>query len=293
MSEFDEANGFMATLKKIINPILIKFQKDKNIPSLLSGTVTSVNTTISADVRLIGDIVSITIPNKKRLLMIVGDEVIVKAIGGETMNSYIDEVRYITNPTFGFKDLLGRIHTRGTGNNNPPWSVYRGGIYQYKFTNTLKEVWIEHHIPHDYAQGTDIFIHIHWSQNIVDTGAAGSPGNIKWYFDISYADGYGTPGGAGDPFVAPKTMSVVQQASTTQYGHMIAEVIISGENDTPSTFDRTKFKVDGIILVRFYRNSNDASDTLNQAPFLHLVDCHYNTTGIPGTINKNTPFYSL
>jgi len=41
-----------------------------------------------------------------------------------------------------------------------------------------------------------MYIHTHWSQIALDTGGAGGiPGNIAFYYDISYADGHGTAGG--------------------------------------------------------------------------------------------------
>ena len=202
---------------------------------------------------------------------------------------------YPASPVFGWKDVLGELTIKTVGVTDPEWVVYRDTIYQYRFTNgaAVREVWLNYHIPHDYVPGTDIYIHTHWSQIAVDTGgAAGVPGVAKWFFDISYADGYGTAGGAADPFVTVKTVSVTQQASTTQYGHMIAEVIISGASDTATTFDRTKFKVDGVLLVRLYHDSTDGDDTLDQSPFVHYVDMHYQTNGVMGTYNKNTPFYS-
>jgi hypothetical protein len=208
----------------------------------------------------------------------------------------------IASPTFGWRDLLGAINVRDTAgggaSSRPDFVAYRGNIFQWRFgtnspNNHLHECFIEFHLPHDYVPGTDIYIHTHWSQNTVDTGgAAGVPGVAKWYFEISYADGYGTAGGTADPFVAAKTIPVTQQGSTTQYGHMIAEVIISGASDTATTFDRTKFKVDGIFLVRIYRDPTDVADTLNQDTFLHFVDMHFQTNGILGTKDKNSPFYT-
>jgi hypothetical protein len=199
------------------------------------------------------------------------------------------------SPSFGWCDMLGRVIARTTGATVPSFASYRGNLYQYQFTNgvNVKEMFQEFHIPHDYVPNTDMYIHIHWSQNVVDTGgAAAVPGNAKWYFDISYADGYGTPGGAAQAFIAPITTSVVQQGSTTQYGHMIAEVQFTGETTTASTIAKSAFKIDGLILVRVYRDSTDAADTLDQSPFLHFIDIHYQTNGVAGTFSKNTPFYT-
>ena len=44
-------------------------------------------------------------------------------------------------------------------------------------------------------------------------------------------------------------------------------------------------------MVRLYRDASDAADTLDQDPFVHYVDIHYQSTGM-GTKDKNTPFYT-
>jgi len=197
--------------------------------------------------------------------------------------------------TFGWRDMLGQIVTKAAGANDPVWAVYRGTIRAYQFSNALmNETWVILHLPHDYVPGTDIHVHAHWSQITVDTGgAAAVPGVCKWYFDVSYAKGHGTAGGAADAFNAVITQSVTQQGSTTQYGHMVAEVNISSAAGDATHIANTRFEPDGILLVRCYRDAADAADTLNQTPFLHMVDGHYQSTNI-GTKQKSsagTGFY--
>lgn len=51
-------------------------------------------------------------------------------------------------------------------------------------------------------------------------------------------------------------------------------------------------EIDGLILVRCWRDSNRAADTLTVAPFLHFSDCHYQSNGVIGTKSKNYPFYT-
>lgn len=197
-------------------------------------------------------------------------------------------------PTFGWRDLIGRIFAKNTGASAPTWAVFRGVIYAYKFQNGAeREAWIEFHIPHDYVPGTDMFIHAHWAQATVDSGGpAGVPGVIQWVWDISYADGYGTAGGAADPFIAAKTIDITQQASTTQYGHMIAEVQFTNNGGDATHIDRNTIQVDGILLVRIHCDSGHPSHTLNQDPFLIFTDIHYQSNGVMGTKDKNSPFYT-
>lgn len=201
------------------------------------------------------------------------------------------------SPTWGWRDKEGSITVKGTGTNNPAWAAYRtsgsASISAFLFANgaSEKEAWIEFHMPHDWVPGTDLYIHAHWSQIVVDTGgAAGVPGVCEWVFDISYADGHGTAGGAADPFIAPITRTITQQASTTQYGHMIAEVQVSNNGGTGGMLDSATLQVDGLLLVRIHRDSAHVNDTLNQDVYLHFVDIHYQSTNV-GTKQKAPNFY--
>lgn len=196
------------------------------------------------------------------------------------------------SPSFGWRDIIGQIGVKTAGATDPVWTLYRGAMYAYTFDTATAEAFLVFHIPHDYVPGSDLFAHVHWSQKVVDTGGtAGVPGVAEWKFDISYADGHGTAGGAADPFIAPITVTVTQQASTTQYGHMIAEVQFTNNGGTGGLIDSNTIQVDGLLLVRLYRVKANPADTLNQAPFVHTADIHYQSTNI-GTKQKAPNFYT-
>jgi len=72
---------------------------------------------------------------------------------------------------------------------------------------------------------------------------------------------------------------------------MLAEVQLSASSPSASQLDTDDLEPDGIILVRCYRDPGDASDTLNQVPFLHYVDINYQSAGI-GTKQKAPVFYT-
>lgn len=198
----------------------------------------------------------------------------------------------LTTPTFGWRDMLGPIEIKAIGATDPVWAAYRGSIYAYTFDTATAEAFFTFHIPHDWVMSqAEAHIHMHWSQNVVDTGGpAGVPGNVEWKFDISYADGHGTAGGTADPFTAPITVTVVQQGSTTQYGHMIAEVAFANNGGTGGLLNTATMQVDGLLLVRAYRTKGNPADTLNQAPFGHSCDIHYQSTNM-ATKNKSPNFY--
>lgn len=191
-----------------------------------------------------------------------------------------------TTPTFGWHDLQGDILIKVVGANDPDYSDYAAtGIYRHQFKNTaMTQVFNSYHIPHDYVPGSDVFMHIHWSQTTIDTGgAAGAPGNAKWYFDANYSKGHDR----GAFPAAVVTVSVVQAASGTIRQHLIAEVQLS----TSGQIGGQDLEPDGIVTVRSYRDAGDAADTLDQRPWVHHADVHYQSTNIP-TKQKEPDFYT-
>jgi len=193
-----------------------------------------------------------------------------------------------TTPTYPWEDLKGEITIRGSGAADPSWVTWNGSIKQYRFSNAVtNEVTNAYHIDHDYAPGTNMYIHVHWSQITLDTGGpAGVPGDAKWYFEVSYAKGHQQAA-----FSTPITTSVVQQGSTTLLTHNIAEVQLSTSGGSSSMLNTDNLEPDGVILIRTYRNPADAADTLDKEPFVHYVDIHYQSTGI-GTKQKAPNFYT-
>lgn len=196
----------------------------------------------------------------------------------------------LTSPTFGWHDMLGPISIRGVGATDPGYNVYRGGIRGYQFA-VNDEIFIEFHIPHDYVPGTDLHIHAHWSvKQTTKAGAATNAvtgGSVTWGFEVSYAKGHNQAA-----FSAPVTATVVQNASTTQYQHMIAEVQVSAASPSASQIDSDNIEVDGLVIVRAYLSANNLTVSAGSvpAPFLHMVDIHYQSSNI-ATKNKAPNFY--
>ena len=188
-------------------------------------------------------------------------------------------------PTFGWRDATAAFHTRATGGQVPSFTPYNGTtVYQYQFAvATLQEIFIEFHIPHDYVPGTEVFIHTHWSQTTVDAGGiAGVPGQVKWNYDALYSKGH-----QQQSFPATvTTVSALQTASSTVRQHMIAEVQLT----SGGAIGGNTLEVDGVILVRMWRDPADLQDTLNIAPFPHFCDMHYQSTNM-ATKEKAPNFY--
>jgi hypothetical protein len=189
-----------------------------------------------------------------------------------------------STPVFGWRDLIGDVHNRGIGATDPAYNVYIGGIRQFQFT-VNDEVFNEFHWAHDYVPGTSCFIHTHWSHNATTV----TGGSVTWGFEFSWAKGYDQAA-----FSAPKTITVQQNASTVRYRHMIAEVEFTSNGGNATHLDYNLLEIDGILMVRTYLSANNMTVSGGGVPepFLHFVDIHYQSTGMP-TFNKNYPFYSV
>ena len=178
-------------------------------------------------------------------------------------------------PTFGWCDLLGDITTRGAGANDPTWTTFVTNISAYQF-DVNSECWITFHMPHDYAPGTNIFIHSHWA--ITTTSTA----NVTWGFDATYAKGFNQA-----LFPATINTTVVQAGSGVANQHMIAETQLSVAGGSGTQLNTTNLEVDGLILMRVYLSAN----ATGVDPFLFKCDVHYQSTGI-ATKNKSPDFWA-
>ena len=192
---------------------------------------------------------------------------------------------YTVAHIFGWLYFLGYFSKKTAGENDPDYSDYAAiGIYRYQFKNNiLTEIFNDYHIPHDYVPGTEVHVHIHWSQTTIDTGGpAAAPGDAKWYFGANYSRGHDR--GAFPAGVT--TVSVTQTASGTIRKHMIAEVQLS----TGGQIGGQDLEPDGVVTVRTYRDASDVADTLDQRPWVHHIDLHYQSTNI-ATKDKTPDFY--
>ncbi len=193
-------------------------------------------------------------------------------------------------PTFGFADLLGDQFSKNTGGTKPTLVAYNGDVDAWQFTNG-DEAFLSYHIPHDYVAGTDIHLHIHWSQNAA--GATGGTIDFK-YFAI-YAKGHNQASGStftSTPITATFSSIDIDDGGSglNQYQQHFTEVIISGASATAALFDRDDFEPDGVIELTLEMDADNLTGTAS-SPFIHYADIHYQTTGLIGTKQKAPDFY--
>lgn len=188
------------------------------------------------------------------------------------------------SPTFGYRDILGATTTKNVGATKPSFEAYNGAIDQFRFSAGDEESY-DFHIPHDYVPGTDLYLHVHWSQiSTTNTG-----GTLTFRYSAVYASGYGVGAFTSTPVTATFTSA---DAGSTRYDHFITEIIISGASATATLFDRDSFEIDGLILVTLEMDANNLTDSSAVTdPFIHYVDIHYQSTNM-ATKDKNTPFYT-
>lgn len=192
--------------------------------------------------------------------------------------------------TYGWRDLIGDITPRLSGSEAPTLAtlVATGSslLKEYSYQAADKGDCI-FHVPHDYAQGTDMFIHAHWTHN--GTAIAGS---LQIDFIATYAKGH-QQASFPTPVVCPLTVSNLNITNCPTLMHRVDEVQLSVAGGSSSKLNTTDIEVDGLILVTFVVNtvpSISGSPYANR-PFLLTVDLHYQSTGIP-TKNKSPNFWA-
>jgi len=185
-------------------------------------------------------------------------------------------------PDWGWHDIHGDLTIDVGDPLAPNRSVYNGSVKQWQYAENDEGTYA-FHLPHDYAMGTDIYMHVHWSLN--SPSVIG--GTVTWAFEMFYAKGHGQ-----GVFGNPKTYSIVGAASPTQYSHEVTEGAVSITGGSGTQLNTADLEPDSVLICRFYLDSNDITDSVAKPnPFVHFVDIHYQTTGIP-TKNKSPDFWT-
>jgi len=173
----------------------------------------------------------------------------------------------------GWDDITSDLSAgKAVGANAPTWAVFRNGISAYKFhQTTMNELWVTFHIKHDYAEGSDVYPHIHWSPNTTSTGV------VRWGMEYTVAKGH-------DQEAFPATTTIYLEStisSNKQYQHIVTEATDA------QAFDA--FQADTLILMRIFRDAGNAADTFPDPVFGLTADIHFQADK-DVTPNKSPPF---
>lgn len=185
-----------------------------------------------------------------------------------------------------WKDLIGNVVSRGTGSGWPSFSNYIGASVDAYAFSIGDAVHFYFHIPHDYAIGTDIFLHAHWGHN-----GTSISGTMRWDYECTYSKGHNQANFSA-PVTGSITYNTVDLATTPRYRHRVDEIQLSSTAPSASQLDTNILEPDGLIMMHFEAGAIPAiaGGTVNE-PFLFTVDIHYQAD-IEGTLNKVPNFYT-
>ena len=175
-----------------------------------------------------------------------------------------------------WKDNLAAFSSgKISGSNVPSWTQLRDGLYGYEFSAALmKEVWLNFHINHDYAEGTHIYPHVHFvpTSNEVE-------GVVRFGVEYSVAKGH-----AQEDFPATTTVYIEYTVpANSQYLHVVAEV------DDNSVIPGWGIEPDCVIMTRYFRDAAHANDTYAGTVIGVFGDLHYRADRT-GTLKKRPDF---
>jgi hypothetical protein len=189
-----------------------------------------------------------------------------------------------TSPTFGWKDLLGDVVPKTAGLGAPTLAVFRDNLRWFNYA-AADDLDILFHIPHDYVQGTDMHLHVHWAHN--GTNISGS---ISASVYASYAKGHQQENFPSQ-ITATLTVGSLNITNTPQYHHRVDEIQISSSGGSSSTFNTDLIEPDGVVLIHFNVDTIPTITGGTGKPFIFAIDLHYQSTGL-ATKNKTPNFYS-
>lgn len=153
-----------------------------------------------------------------------------------------------------YKDLIMPAANLRPGNTPPTWAAFVDSIYGYRFdAGVADELHGAVELQHDYKEGTDLVLHLHWSPTTTNTG------NIVWGYAYTIADnGSAIPSqsaGTATPTAAP---GIINQ-------HIRQNIV---------TISGSGLKIGAILAFRVYRQ-NGGTDTFTGNAFLHSIGVHY------------------
>ena len=162
----------------------------------LQGVTSSVQTQINGKVSKAGDT--------------IGD-----FAGGDYTHIEADGTIKFNGAATVFNDLQFSISSgKVSAVNAPTWSTFKNNLSEYTFAvNDFIDCGAQE-IPHSYKSGSDMDIHVHWSNNGVD----GTDRAVKWEIEYTIAN-YTTPTPTAFPTTTVVSAETTIPAGTTSISH--------------------------------------------------------------------------
>lgn len=185
---------------------------------------------------------------------------------------------------YAWVDVLGDITPTGVGTETSVLMPYIGNTRSWAH-EVGSSGDVRFHIPHEYAPGTDMHIHVHWGHNGTNIS-----GTFKVNMWVTYANRLGTN-------ITPIATSVIHSSlnitNTPRYFHHVDEILLSTPGGTSSLLDTSALAVDGLITIYYEIDTipSIAGSTNVNLPYIHTMDLHIQSTGV-GTYRKDPNYYS-
>lgn len=153
------------------------------------------------------------------------------------------------------------------GSSSPTWATVLGGLQGWTFdAAAVEELQGCEEVLHDYKEGSDIIVHIHWRPTTTNTGT------VRWGLEYSWTNIGAT---------ATSTSTIyVEQASTGVVGrHQIIPF---------PTIAGTGQKIGSMFQCRLFRDASNVADTYTGEAFMAQFGIHYerDTLGSRGVATK-------
>jgi hypothetical protein len=153
-----------------------------------------------------------------------------------------------------YKDLIVyALNLRG-GSTPPQFAIFQGNLYGQSFENNATDILygcVE--FQHDYKEGTDIEVHIHWSPSSTNTG------NCRFTYEYTIAN-------RNSAFSVDTTLTALQAGSGVVNQHQYL---------TMGTISGVGRKIGDMICFAIARTGSDAADTFTGNAFVHSIGIHY------------------
>jgi hypothetical protein len=162
-----------------------------------------------------------------------------------------------------YEDLRTPVNSLKLSGVKPPtWTAYKSGevlaFSDQAVAGNEEIVFFQLQMPHNYKEGTDISIHVHF----VPEDNAG--GNVYWMLTYSWAT-------IDDAFAAATTVYIAAACGTTTDAHRVA--YFADIDGSPGDVNKL---ISSMLICKLQRNSSDALDTYTgKSAYLLEVDVHY------------------
>lgn len=154
-----------------------------------------------------------------------------------------------------YRDFIMSVQNLRPGISPPTFDTFQDGIYGIRFNDSVNdEVHGSVEFQHDYVEGSDFEVHVHWSPTTTDVG------NCRFGFEYSIANrNTGTFGASTTIFINPTATGIINNHIYSSFG------LISGVGLT----------IGAHIVFRFFREGDNVLDTFTGNAFVHTIGIHY------------------